>query len=72
MAKLLLLFGFFTAAFASPSLLGGVEKVDPKDPEVLNALSYAVDLYNMRSNNLYRQMATKVKEATKQVGRKRT
>lgn len=64
---LLLLFSFVASSFASSSLLGGIEKVDPKDPELLKALSYAVDLYNMRSNNLYRQMATQVKDATKQV-----
>jgi len=64
---IVVLFCVFFCAFASSMLLGGKEEVDKNDPELLKALSYAMDLYNQRSNNLYREMATEIEDATKQV-----
>lgn len=67
MAKLAVFFCVVSFAIATSVILGGVEEVDKNDPELLKAVSYAMDMYNQRSNNLYREMATEIVDATKQV-----
>ncbi|XP_078357661.1 cathepsin L-like [Oculina patagonica] len=67
------LFVVFLAAILVPSclgsdgLLGGIEERKPDDPEVLDALDFAMNEFNAMQNNLYRLMPTKVSDATVQV-----
>ena len=48
-------------------LAGGIQDRKPDDPDVLDALDFAMNEFNAMQNNLYRLMSTKVKDATVQV-----
>lgn len=65
-------FVFLLAVIAPPYLqseatVGGIEERNPNDPDVLDTLDFAMNEFNAMQNNLYRMMATKVKDATSQV-----
>ena len=67
-----LYFVFLLAVIAPPYLqseatVGGIEERNPNDPDVLDTLDFAMNEFNAMQNNLYRMMATKVKDATSQV-----
>ena len=67
-----LYFVFLLAVVAPPylrseALAGGIEERKPNDPDVLDSLDFAMNEFNAMQNNLYRMMATKVKDATSQV-----
>ena len=51
----------------SDALVGGIEERKTDDPEVLDALDFAMNEFNAMQNNMYRLMATKVEDATFQV-----
>lgn len=67
------LFIFFLGVVLVPSCLGsdalsgGIEERKTDDPEVLDALDFAMNKFNAMQNNLFRLMATKVSDATVQV-----
>lgn len=69
MAFFLVFLGVFLlpSCLGSDSLLGGIEERKHDDPEVLDALDFAMNEFNAMQNNLYRLMATKVSDATVQV-----
>lgn len=67
-----LYFVFLLAVIAPPYLqseasTGGIEERKPNDPDVLDTLDFAMNEFNAMQNNLYRMMATKVKDATSQL-----
>ena len=67
-----LYFVFLLAVIAPPYLqseasAGGIEERKLNDPDVLDTLDFAMNEFNAMQNNLYRMMATKVKDATSQV-----
>lgn len=51
----------------SDSLAGGIQERKTDDPDVLDALDYAMNEFNAMQNNMYRLMPTKVMDATTQV-----
>lgn len=53
--------------FGSDALVGEIEERKTDDPEVLDALDFAMNEFNAMQNNMYRLMATKVEDATFQV-----
>ena len=67
------LFLAFLAVILAPSCLGsdalagGIQERKSDDPEVLDALDFAMNEFNAMQNNMYRLMATKVEDATFQV-----
>lgn len=65
-------FVFLLAVLAPPYLrseasVGAIEERNPNDRDVLDTLDFAMNELNAMQNNLYRMMATKVKDATSQV-----
>lgn len=61
------LFGLMALGRTSGKFVGGISEADKRDPEVLEALGFAMDEFNKMSNNLYRSMPSEVTEATKQL-----
>lgn len=55
------------SCLGSDALAGGIEERKHDDPDVLDALDFAMNEFNAMQNNLYRLMATKVSDATVQV-----
>lgn len=70
------LFSGFVLAFLAPyclasdALVGGIQERKTDDPDVLDALDFAMNEFNSLQNNMYRLMATKIGDATFQVKRK--
>ena len=56
----------------SEKIVGGIEDRKHDDPDVLNALDFAMNEFNAMQNNMYRMMATKVEDATFQVQKKKS
>jgi len=56
-----------SSCLGSDALVGGIQERKTDDPEVLDALDFAMNEFNAMQNNLYRLMATKVSDATFQV-----
>jgi len=56
-----------SSCLGSEALVGGIQERRTDDPEVLDALDFAMNEFNAMQNNLYRLMATKVSDATFQV-----
>ena len=63
------LFLIFLSVILVPCCLGsgGIEERKTDDPQVLEALDFAMNEFNAMQNNMYRFMATKVEDATFQV-----
>ena len=63
------LFLIFLIVILVPCCLGsgGIEERKTDDPQVLEALDFAMNEFNAMQNNMYRFMATKVEDATFQV-----
>lgn len=69
MALLLAYLGiiFISSCLGSDALAGGIEERKHDDPDVLDALDFAMNEFNAMQNNMYRLMPTKVSDATIQV-----
>ncbi|XP_068746743.1 cathepsin L-like [Montipora capricornis] len=55
------------SSLRSEKIVGGIEDRKHDDPDVLNALDFAMNEFNAMQNNMYRMMATKVEDATFQL-----
>ena len=58
---------FISSCLGSDALAGGIEERKYDDPDVLDALDFAMNEFNAMQNNMYRLMPTKVSDATVQV-----
>ena len=69
MALLLAFLGIIliSSCLGSDALAGGIEERKHDDPDVLDALDFAMNEFNAMQNNMYRLMPTKVNDATVQV-----
>ena len=69
MALLLAFLGVIlvSSCLGSDALAGGIEEKKHDDPDVLDALDFAMNEFNAMQNNMYRLMSTKVSDATVQV-----
>ena len=57
----------FAVSKASDQLVGGISEAGRNDPQVLEALDFAMNEFNKMSNNFYRFLPSSITEATKQV-----
>lgn len=55
------------SCLGSDALAGGIQERKHDDPDVLDALDFAMNEFNAMQNNMYRLMPTKVRDATVQV-----
>ena len=58
---------FAPSCLGSDALVGGIQERKTDDPEVLDALDFAMNEFNAMQNNMFRFMATDVRDASFQV-----
>jgi len=69
MALLLAFLGIIliSSCLGSDALAGGIEERKHDDPDLLDALDFAMNEFNAMQNNMYRLMPTKVGDAKVQI-----